>query len=103
MSILVKGMEMPHDCEECKLCIIIPVGDYEILRKCVALNKRAEYVIRRKDCPLIELPKNHGRLVDLDDLIAAGWQLSRDNIFTGKYEIALLSSVPTIIPAEEGE
>ena len=54
MSVLIRGMEMPHDCEECKLCIIIPVGDYEILRKCAALNKRAEYVIRRKDCPLIE-------------------------------------------------
>ena len=102
MSVLIRGMEMPHDCEECKLCVIIPVGEYQILRKCVVLNRRAEYVIRRKDCPLVSVPP-HGRLIDADALIAAGWQLSRDNIFTGKYEIALLSSVPTIIPAEEGE
>lgn len=102
MGVLIRGMEMPHDCEECKLCVIIPVGDYQILRKCAALNKMAGYLIRRNDCPLVELPP-HGRLIDADELIDAGWQLSRDNIFTGKYEIALLSSVPTIIPAEEGE
>ena len=112
MSVLIRGMEIPHDCEECKLCIIIPVGDYEILRKCVALNKRAEYVIRRKDCPLIELPP-HGRLIDADALHEELYALeyARENEWldgvreargVDAARVALLDA-PTIIEAEGEE
>lgn len=93
MGVYIKGMEMPHDCEECKLCVIIPVGDYQIFRKCVALNKRAEYVIRRKDCPLIEVPQ-HGDLIDRDALCEG--RVSNDNVSI------CAKAAPVIIPAEEG-
>ena len=110
MSVLITVMEMPHDCEECKLCVIIPVGDYEILRKCVALNKRAEYIIRRKDCPLVPVPP-HGRLIDADALHEELYALeyARENEWRdGMREargvdaarVALLDA-PTIIEAEE--
>ena len=120
MSILIKGMEMPHDCEECKLCVIIPVGDYEILRKCVALNRRAEYVIRRKDCPLVELPP-HGRLIDADEIskhkyatippyrkeYSDGKPKSEDEVIAFKFGWndaidAIVANAPTIIEAEGG-
>ena len=105
MSVLIRGMEIPHDCEECKLCVIIPVGDYEILRKCVALNRRAEYVIRRKDCPLVELPP-HGRLIDADALNYT--MLYKENWMrgTGVEAPAVwrkdIDAAPTIIEAAEG-
>lgn len=86
MSILIKGVEMPHDCDECKLCAFIPVGDYGINRKCMPLNARAEICIRRSDCPLIEIPP-HGRLIDADKI---------PERFAEVRDLA-----PTIIPAEE--
>lgn len=85
MSILIKGMEMPTK-KHGAVLIIYPSG------KCAFEDG--------KTYQAVPVPP-HGRLIDADALIDAGWQLSRDNIFTGKYEIALLSSVPTIIEAEE--
>ena len=99
MCLLIKGMKMPKNCEECILDhkFFKWLGCYKhVSGDTIADGKRSPA------CPLIELP-THGRIIDADALIAAGWQLSRDNIFTGKYEIALLSSVPTIIPGEESE
>ena len=107
MSVLIRGMELPHDCEECKLCVIIPVGDYETLRKCVVLNKRAEYVIRRKDCPLIEVPP-HGRLIDADalnNMINQSYPMTdRVDVHNG-YAIVqeMMKQMPTIIEAEEAD
>ena len=106
MSVLIRGMEMPHDCEECKLCVIIPVGDYQILRKCVALNRRAEYVIRRKDCPLVELPP-HGRLIDADALNYT--MLYKENWMSGTGVEAPavwkkdIDNAPAVIEAEEAD
>lgn len=95
MSILITGMEMPHQGEFSHVRIY-DNGDVTVE---VDTGKEVyEAVIAHA----VQIPP-HGRLIDADALIDAGWQLSRDNIFTGKYEIALLSSVPTIIEAEEGE
>lgn len=103
MSILIKGMEMPHDCDECKLCAIIPVGDYGINRKCMPLNAKAEITIRRTDCPLVPVPK-HRRLGDLDALA-----VEMEDEHLGGYvgeswrEIRqIIADAPTILPAEEG-
>ena len=87
MSILIKGMEMPIK-KNGAVLIIYPDG------KCAFEDGKTYQAVPAP---------THGRIIDADALIAAGWQLSRDNIFTGKYEIALLSSVPTIIPGEESE
>ena len=108
MGVYINGMEMPEDCPMC------PMAHYDItdtFRGCeiVAGKKHAindpvyaNSSTRPDWCPLAPVPP-HGRLVDADALIDAGWQLSRDNLSTGRYEVALLSRVPTIIPAEEGE
>ena len=71
MSVLIKGMKMPESCSRCEL-----VGDgsdavfswscpfvgeiYKIGR----LTKG-----RLDDCPLVEIPTPHGRLIDSDALI----------------------------------
>ena len=104
MNILIKGMELPHDCEECKLCEIIPVGAYQIFRKCVVLNRKAEYVIRRKDCPLVELPP-HGDLISREWLVCIGLHLmniaKNDDIANGvKWLWQYAIEAPTIIEAE---
>lgn len=67
MSVLVKNMEMPKNCEEC------PLGEYEDSEwfACSLMNMAYRHIAqcdRLDDCPLIELPEKHGRLVDVDEL-----------------------------------
>lgn len=65
MSVLIKGMEMPKNCEVC------PLNFYE----CAPLEKSSEEIMqyfggdsRHPDCPLIEV-QPHGRLIDADEFI----------------------------------
>ena len=48
MSILIKGMEKPISCDDC----IVP------LSKCDFLQKRSD------ECPIVEIPTPHGRLIE---------------------------------------
>ena len=105
MSICIRGMEMPHDCDECKLCAFIPVGDYGINRKCLPLSAKAEICIRRSDCPLVSVPPQ-GDLIDRREAIIDAneraydfWNCDADVDST----VSFLNEQPTIIPAEEGE
>ena len=83
MSILIRGMEMPKNCD---VCFMRDACEYSM-----PLGKRLT------DCPLVEVPTPHGRLIDADALV-------RDN---GIKEIPeyyeVVCNAPTIIPAEECE
>lgn len=111
MSILIKGMEMPPDCEKC------PFFDYEE-GFCFASGIKGksgwyEYVLRlggikdgrHDDCPLVEIPP-HGRLIDADAAVVA-IQNSIEVVHDGMQKILLdyaqkmFNTTPTIIPAEE--
>ena len=66
MSIIVKGMEMPKNCDECP-CYYETEGAWR--NECEVLGK--EYIAddyRPEWCPLVELPP-HGRLIDVDALM----------------------------------
>ena len=108
MSILIRGMKMPHDCDECRLCAFIPVGDYGINRKCLPLiNAKAEITIRRADCPLVPVP-SHGRLIDADAAAKQGWTINRTYSASPTdmvYEVKTMTDevLPTIIPADDKE
>ena len=62
MSILIKGMKMPKDCEACDLCY-----DYV---ECMAssYNIKINVETRPKECPLIDVPSPHGRLIYAEKL-----------------------------------
>ena len=68
MSVLIKGMNMPKNCRECKIkaweerynIYVCPFGGILEL-SCLANG-------RRDECPLVELPEKHGRLIDGDEL-----------------------------------
>ena len=67
MSILIKGMGMPKNCDECP-CYYETEGAWR--NECEVLRK--EYTAsenRPSWCPLIELPP-HGDLIDRDKFIA---------------------------------
>ena len=92
MSVLIKGMEMPSDCEECWLM--------SICDESIHLTKRPI------DCPLIELPP-HGRLIDADALFFTDFTLTQIALEKGNpfknLAIAIfekIESAPTILEAE---
>jgi hypothetical protein len=94
MSILIKGMQMPKECLDCPMC---DINDDCVLQKDERFDTWEE---QKKDCPLIEVPKPHGRLIDGDAL-----QCKVDDIGLGYYEVLgvtedTIDSAPTIIEAE---
>lgn len=56
MSIIIKGMEMPKNCYECKAWSM-----------CWCWESKPPYIMIKSVCPLTELPP-HGRLIDADKL-----------------------------------
>lgn len=110
MSILIKGMKMPKNCVSCWLSrmrgsSLGGILDCKIFGT-VGSNMHDPYDIlnnRHPDCPLIELPEKHGRLIDEDiayDKIAeqeGGYYMDMDGVDKG------LSETPTIIEAEGDE
>ena len=94
MSVLIKGMEMPTSCDDCRLNNGI---------SCYAvLEYMEDDVVGRTDdrpdwCHLVPVPP-HGRLIDadaLEDFIRKDWDKNDHWIAEVVY------SRPTIIPAEE--
>lgn len=117
MSVLIKGMDMPKNCDECLfgfqtftgseyiyLCNVkklpIPNETYTVLME---ITEAVEERKRDDDCPLIEVETPHGRLIDTDTLVenfkdkdANGINLTLD-----RYAIDCIDSAPTVIEAEE--
>ena len=93
MSILIKGMEMPKDCEEC-LFYEVDVENGCWLKKYFCVRR---YGIDRPSwCPIVEIPP-HGRLIDADALTGKAYM-------DGKLmcvEMDDIEEAPTIIEAEK--
>lgn len=77
MSVMIRGMTMPDMCSECDfLCgLIYPDGIY--VCDCPAetihgsnVTRAVEEDARHPECPLVEVPEPHGRLIDADALEA---------------------------------
>ena len=107
MSVYIKGMEMPKNCDNC--WALDDYGDYPRCR--ITEEQRGyNFPIREKrmdNCPLVEIPP-HGRLIDADANIKILKKCAADpeNDMARvcyNYAAALLDACPTIIPAEEGE
>lgn len=77
MSVLIKGMEMPPTCSECRLA-------YDFMACGVTGNRWYDQDnidasfdsnnARLPDCPLKEIPEHHGNLIDRDAL-SLRWKL----------------------------
>ena len=91
MSILIKKMEMPKGCWACPFAL---GKHYE----CLFTKKSNNWGLttRPSDCPLVEVPTPHGRLIDANK--ATEESMKR----TGKRLLAI-DTAPTIIEAEESD
>ena len=104
MSILIKGMEMPKNCDSCP-CYYETEGAWR--NECEVLQREHYITDERPDwCPLVSVPK-HGDLIDADKLVELcdimadkcdGIGASIWHQFKTTVEWS-----PIVIPAEEGE
>lgn len=119
MSVLIRGMEMPKNCNECR---------FHVDGWCYVLRPESEEERKRittNYCPLVEIPP-HGRLIDADAFIAEQRRLyckdcdRRKGMKNGKVKFVYdigdapcrvcgfgailddLEDAPTIIEAEDG-
>lgn len=114
MSVLVKGMGMPKTCGE---CLLSWVDDYYANNpplKCnlVDCGKLPHFGLdpdaKHPDCPLVEIPIPHGRLIDADKLakeILRAWNLwekkGEDCYLFADVITPMLVSCPTVIESEK--
>lgn len=100
MSIMIKGMEMPDSCYDCRM----RTDSYF----CSAMPKEfCGYTddIKRPDwCPLIELPP-HGRLIDADKLLTDRMKSKYYHLPNGDTAIPIIDieHAPTVLEAEKTE
>lgn len=97
MSVLIKNMEMPQKCGQCKLYH----AEYPMY--CMAVEGHrtvgAPYGMQRPDwCPLVEVKEPHGRLIDADETIRI-WEGAT---IEGSIK-PLIDARPTVIEAEGSE
>lgn len=96
MSVLIKGMEMPTCCADCDFHNPFSETPYcRRLLQVISLEGRLE------NCPLVEVPTPHGRMIDVDLLIVNShihWsQTTNESCFP----VNDIDDAPTVIEAEE--
>ena len=91
MSILIKGMDMPHNCGKCWIPCTVEFQD-------------RNYLSRPKCCPCCEVKIPHGRLIDAD---MAKVEVRRAEALARAFgyhnAVYAINDAPTIIEAEESE
>lgn len=101
MSVLIKGMKMPPNCDACPML-------YEY-RFCALTDDHASSIEwkteekRMPNCPLIELP-NHGDLIDRDALMShkgSAYDIDGHELYA--VGTGTILRMPVIIPAERSE
>lgn len=105
MSILIKGMEMPTSCRYCEFRHMSLTQNAFCTAAQETIDYMAERTKRLDNCPLIDVPEPHGRLIDADALAKLDRMVGKLMMYGGEYVYtqAEIDRAPTIIPAEEGE
>ena len=105
MSVIIKGMKMPKNCDNCDLIQFdgegleahCPLSPY--YRWC---GTPPDYI--PEGCRLVEIPTPHGRLIDADALMECRLEPNHyEELKDGYIPDYDLDSAPTIIEAEVSE
>ena len=101
MGVYIPNMKMPTYCGECVLC-----DEYSLHVECVITGDKAHYKKalegRMDNCPLVEIPTPHGRLIDERDVLKLIRQWS-GRMVRASYEAESMAvdGLPCVIKAEE--
>lgn len=107
-DVVIRGMDLPLRCINCPFNTY-----YHAENRCLAnRGKKIEFAIGRDrgtNCPLVPLPKGHGRLIDADKLTPdMGYFITGGSGTVGSmyslpaYSQQNIDNAPTIVPAEGG-
>lgn len=97
MSVLIKGYKMPESCNKCPC-----YWNWGYYHECQVLKKTISLSGRREDCPLIEVPTPHGKLIDAGK-IKYHFEANENTAMEG-YEFVTkgeIDRVPTVVEKEE--
>ena len=95
MGVYVKEMTTPYGWpRSCEYCTF---KDKDWPGYCEVLNSS----VWKKDCPLVEVPEPHGRLIDADALVNTVMH-TNSPADTKEFIEDLIGIAPTVIEAEEG-
>ena len=99
MSILIRGMEMPTNCDDCSLDFDCPHNQ--------SIDGYKMQGGRPRTCPLVYIPP-HGRMIDADKIGLTDFEIilcQKGNPFKNALEMLLekIENAPTIIPADESD
>ena len=100
MSVLIKGMEMPKSCDECRIMVFEDTNFVpELFCGCpIVFKARPQGVGHRPDyCPLVEVPP-HGRLIDADCCNGYFYEHMSDDMMIAAMNA--INEMPTIIESE---
>ncbi len=112
MSVIVKGRNMPRHCGECACSNYYdPIDALLCDFTETQLDEKTWKKERHPDCPLVELPKKHGRLVDADklaDLLSKEKEKVVDEgnlflCFAVGFAWGFIAKEPTVVEAEGSE
>ena len=79
MSVLIRNMEMPENCEVCP---------------------HAFCHLDTNNCPLVALPEKHGRLIDAVELME---HAGRDRLDSRELIYQMIDNAPTVIEKDDGK
>ena len=91
MSVLIKGMKMPENCVECGVEWCERWKGLIIAGMSIAKS-------RPSNCPFVEVPTPHGRLIDADEIPFVQSEDGCTDDYAYRYDI---NELPTVIEAEE--
>lgn len=105
MNLLIKGMDMPKNCMK---CFCLEAFDDEIYGRqhfcgLLGIDALAKEHSRHNNCPLVEIPTPHGRLIDADELMDLLEKSVPEKNRGHQFYVFrhMLRNAPTIIEAEE--
>lgn len=105
MSVLIKGMEMPITCCQCKLMVYNPEIKWEQAGReecggwvCLLTGELIDNTKREEHCSLVEVPTPHGRLIDADEFHQQAGLTDYNELYMDLDEF---KAFPTVIEAEE--
>ena len=107
MSVIIKGLDMPSSCLDCQFMknqntSLGIIGN--CTRGCGSVIGFAtnHYVnSRHPNCPIVKLPEQHGRLIDVDSTIADLQTVDPRYETMIKWCIQVLEAQPTVIERED--
>lgn len=111
MSVLIRGMDMPENCDKCRFCVNsftdnapmyeCAVQSYDNVSVTVDYSGKP-FDFRPDWCPLIELPEKHGDLVDRDALMSEVMDSDLDHLQRDDWKevIQIVADSPTVIERE---